>query len=394
MHELAIICESCRREYPFRKTIFRCSSCGSSLEVRFDYSGLRRSLSLEKLRSRPFGHSRYLELFPVKSLVSLGEGGTPLLRSKNIERELGLKSELWFKCESQNPTGSFKDRGSSVEVARANLSGAVKAVVASTGNMGASLSAYSAVAGLECHVFTPSDARPVKLRQILAYGSRVHQVNGDYTLAASLAERASQESGAYLLWDYLFRREGTKSVGFEIADQLPGTTHVFTPVGNGTLVSALWKSFREWKELGFSRTLPRLAGIQASGCSPVTRAMKTGKPLKPVHGKTIAVAIECGDPLDGPRALTALKESKGLSESVTDREILGAREMLSRREGLFTEPAGAASLAGLINSRKRIPRGSRVVCILTGHGLKAPFTPIKGKPSNMGKKTDLRRMFG
>ena len=213
-------------------------------------------------------------------------------------------------------------------------------------------------------------------------------------LAASLAERASREFGAYLLGDYLFRREGTKSVGFEIADRLPGTTHVFTPVGNGTLISALWKAFREWKLLGFSRSLPVLAGIQAAGCSPVTNAMKSGKPLKPARGKTIAVAIECGDPLDGPRALSALRESGGFSESVTDREILRARELLSRREGLFTEPAGAVSLAGLVKSRKRIPRGSRAVCVLTGHGLKAPFTPTRGKPEKLGRPFSMKSIFG
>jgi threonine synthase len=400
MHESAIKCESCGREYPPGRTVFRCGSCGASLEVLFDYPRLREALSLEILRGRPFNHSRYLELYPVRGLVSLGEGGTPLIRSRNLERELRLGFELWFKCESQNPTGSFKDRGSSVEIARSlehfesNRGTKKRVVVASTGNMGASLSAYSALAGLECHVFTPSDARPVKLRQILSYGARVHQVRGDYTRAASLVEQACKEYGLYLLGDYLFRREGTKSVGFEIADQLPGVDYVFCPVGNGTLISAAWKAFREWKTLGFSRGLPRMAGIQASGISPVTRASKSGRPIRPVKGKTIATAIECGSPLDGPRALSAMKESGGFSEAVSDREILRARELLARREGLFAEPAGAVALAGLIKSRKKIPRGLRVVCLVTGHGLKAPHTPIAGSMNRLGRAAPLKRIFG
>jgi threonine synthase len=400
MHETCIRCESCGREYPSGKSIFRCESCRASLEVMFDYPRLRKALTLDKLRKRPFSHSRYLELYPSRGLVSLGEGGTPLIRSSNLERELGLKFELWFKCESQNPTGSFKDRGSSVEIARSlehfksHKDAIRRVVVASTGNMGASLSAYSALAGLECHVFTPGDARPVKLRQILAYGARLHEVPGDYARAASLAEQAHREHGIYLLGDYLFRREGTKSVGLEIADQLPGVDYIFCPVGNGTLISATWKAFREWKALGFARDLPRMAGIQASGCAPVTRAFKNKSRIKPVKGRTIATAIECGSPLDGPRALAAMKDSGGFSGAVTDREILKARELLARREGLFSEPAGAVSLAGLIKARKGIPRGLRVVCLVTGHGLKAPHTPIAGRMHRLTGKPNLRRIFG
>jgi threonine synthase len=393
MHEQAIICESCGREYPATSKLSRCGSCGASLEVVFNYSMLRKSLSLAKIRKRPFNHSRYLDLYPVRRILSLGEGGTPLIRSSNLEKELGLKFELWFKLESQNPTGSFKDRGSSVEVARALEIGAKRVAVASTGNMGASVSAYSAVAGLSCHVFTPSDARPVKLRQILSYGARLYQVPGTYTEAASLVERLCKENRACLLGDYLFRREGTKSVGFEIADQLPGVDHVFCPVGNGTLISAVWKAYKEWNALGFSKGLPRMAGIQASGCSPITSALNKGTPIRPMEGKTIAVAIECGDPLDGSRALNSIRESRGFSGAVTDKEILKAREMLSRREGLFAEPAGAVSLAGLIKARKNVRSARRVVCIVTGHGLKAPHTPIGGRIERLRKGSDLSKLF-
>jgi len=359
--------------------MIRCGSCGASLEVMYDYPKLKRILSLKKLRSRPFRHARYNELFPVKDTLSLGEGGTPLLRSANIERDLSLNFELWFKCESQSPTGSFKDRGSVVEVSCAKQSGAKRVVVASTGNMGASVAAYSSIANLSCTVFVPRDARAVKIRQILSHGAEVLKVNGDYSFAVDKAVHLSRKGKHHLLGDYLYRREGTKSIGFEIADQLPATTHVFTPVGNGTLISAAWKAFREWRILGFSKSVPRMIGIQASGCSPITMALRKGQPIRSVRGRTIAVAIECGAPLDGPRAVQSITDSKGFSESTTDTEILKARTVLARREGIFAEPAGAASLAGLIKTKERIPKGARVVCVVSGHGLKAPHTPIDGK---------------
>lgn len=393
MHELFIECESCGSQCPFGFDATRCESCGSSLEIIIDYERLRRKVSLPKFRKRPFSHARYMELYPVRSLVSMGEGGTPLLRSRRLEMDLSLPFELWFKVESQNPTGSFKDRGSSVEVSRVlenhpdSRSGGGRThpgiAVASTGNMGASLAAYSSAAGISCHVFVPKDARPVKIRQMLACGAKVYRVPGSYTQAAALVEEICRERNLYLAGDYLFRREGTKSVGFEIADQLPDADHIFCPVGNGMLLSSVWKAFQEWKALGFTRKLPALGAVQAKGCSPLVTALKRDCGIKPVRGKTIATAIECGDPLDGPRALRAVKESKGLSKAVTDSEILKARDLLARREGIFAEPAGAASLAGLIKARKEIRGAKRVVCIVTGHGLKAPQAPTQGEARDL-----------
>lgn len=385
MHEKHIICPDCARTYPVSGSIFFCPECQGSLEVIFDYDRLRAGLTKEKLRQRPFDHLRYLELYPVGAVLSLGEGGTPLLRSKNLERELGLDFELWFKCEFMSVTGSFKDRGSSVEVARALEMGAKSCVCASTGNMGASVAAYCAAAGLDCSVFIPSDAAAPKIQQILAHGAGVSQVAGDYSRAALLAESAYEKEGKYLLGDYLHRREGTKSVGFEILDRLEDTDHIVCPVGNGVLLSAIWKSVEEFHTLGFIREKPKLAGIQAAGCSPVARAFEEGADIRPMPGRTIALAIECPDPLDGERALSALRESGGFAGTVTDGEILEARDMLARKEGMFAEPAGAAALAGLIKYRGEIPRGERVVCLVTGHGLKAPHTEIRGKVKKLGQ---------
>jgi len=399
MFEKYLKCYTCGNTFPVNQPIFRCEGCNGSLEVEFDYNKLKRYLKSHNISKRRFGHLRYKELYPVKIPLHAGEGGTPLVRSHNLKKLLGLRFHLWFKLEYQNPTGSFKDRGSSVEIAKMlefMKSGKQKiraAVCASTGNMGASVAAYSGIANIICNIITPHDAAPIKLEQILAHGARVFRIRGDYTKAAQLVEQTHKKQGLYLLGDYLYRREGTKSVGFEIAEQLPSTDYVFSPAGNGTLVSAIWKAFKEFRILGFSKKMPRLIGIQSSGCNPMVKAFKNKqKGIKPVKGKTLAVAIECGDPLDGDRALDSIKESGGLLEDVTDRQILKARELLSENEGIFPEPAGAASLAGLIKTKNRIPDNSNVICLVTGHGLKVPYAGVKGKTKDLPRNQTLHKL--
>jgi threonine synthase len=395
MYETRVFCPSCGKEYPPGMLILRCGKCGSTLEMGFDYRRLKQALDRESMLSRPFLHSRYLELYPVKSLVTLQEGGTALLRSRNLERELKLKFELHFKYEGTNPTGSFKDRGSSVEVAKALELKAKRVVCASTGNMGASVAAYSSLANIGCSVLTPKDTATTKMEQMLAYGASVYRTSGDYTQAMRMAEEVSRDGKAYLLGDYLYRREGTKSVGFEICEQLPGADWIFCPVGNGTLITAAWKAFREFKILGFSKTLPRMAGIQAQSCSPITHAFCSKCSIRPVKNpRTIATAIECGDPIDGAGVLRAIRDSKGFAGAVSDKEILKARELLGRREGLFAEPGGAAAFAGILKSKGKIEPGSKVVCLVTGHGLKSPRTGVKGKPIDIsGDVSAVKKIF-
>ena len=381
--------------------MFRCVRCGGSLEVEFDYPKLRRHFRQQDMGKRPFGCMKFMELYPVKSPLTAGEGGTPLIRSRNAEKRLGLKFRLWFKLEYQNPTGSFKDRGSSVEIAKAlefmeaGMQKKRQAVCASTGNMGASVAAYSGIADIGCSIFVPHDASILKLEQIMAHGAKVYRIRGDYTRAAQLVETACRDYGLYLLGDYLYRREGTKSLGFELAEQL-AADYVFLPVGNGTLLSATWKAFREMKALGFSKNTPKMAGIQASGCNPVYRAFSNKTEVREVRNPhTVAVAMECGDPLDGDRALRSAMESGGFMEQVTDSQILGAREFLARNEGIFAEPGGAAAFAGIVKSSHVIARGSDVVCVVTGHGLKSPHTGVKGRPIQMGGTgRALERLFG
>ena len=357
MFEKSLSCPVCERTYPL-EVRFRCS-CGGNLEILYDYQKLKKV----DFKDRPFNHARYMEFYPVRELVSMEEGGTPLLESRSLGKKLG--KDLHFKNETVNPTASFKDRGSSVEVAKAREVGK-RVIVASTGNMGASVAAYSARAGLRCTVVVPQHIAKTKVWQIMAYGARVVRVHGDYTAAAHAAE---SEKGSFLLGDYLYRREGTKSVGFEIAEQIR-PEYVFCPVGNGNLIAAVWKAFKEFRRIGYIKKVPRLIGVQASGCSPVVQAFAKGRPLFVEKAETIASAIECASPLDGVKALQAIKESKGFALSVTDHEILKARELLAQKEGIFAEPSGAVPLAGLIKARERVD--GRIVCIVGGHGLKDP----------------------
>lgn len=391
MFEKHIQCFACGKRMPLNKIAFRCPDCNGSLEIIFDYGKIRRHLKSRPFKARPFCHSRYMEFYPSKSMVSLQEGGTPLLRARNTEKIHSLHFRLFFKNEALNPTGSFKDRGSSVEVSKALEFRAKRAVCATTGNMGASVSAYAGVVGLECSIFTPADTTTVKKEQILAYGARLFTVCGDYSAAAKKAEEAFRRFGVHLLGDYLYRREGTKSVGFEILEQLAEPDYIFCPIGNGTLISAVWKAINEFKLMGFIRKRPRLVGVQAAGCAPLVSAFRAGKIIPLRNPKTVAVAIECGNPLDGERALEAVKESGGFMVSVSDKEILRTREMLARKEGLFAEPGGAAAIAGLIKAKGEIGKGCNVVTLITGHGLKAPFTGICGSARHL---KELGAVFG
>lgn len=246
-----------------------------------------------------------------------------------------------------------------------------KAIVASTGNMGASIAAYSAAAGIRCRVLVPRDANQFKMRQILSYGARAERIRKGYSDVIEHAERIAEKKGYFLLGDYLYRREGTKSIGLEISEQMKAD-YVFLPVGNGILISALWKGVREANLLGLSKARPRLVGIQAKGCCPVFRAWKFGKLEKIRNPRTIADAIECDFPLDGLNALKSLKESGGFADIVSDKELLKARDMLAKMEGLSVEPSAAAGLAGLLKAKEVVKENSRVLCILTGHGLKEP----------------------
>lgn len=346
--------------YP-RKDIFCKIGGGERLEITYDYAKIKKKVSWGVLRQRKFDHWRYKEFYPrVNQMVSMGEGGTPLVGSKG-------NPKLLFKLESLNPTGSFKDRGSTIEISHALECGAKKVVCASTGNMGASVAAYCARAGLSCEIILPSYAAGEKFKQIQQAGAKITKVKGDYTSAVRTAEKKCAKGKAFLVGDYAFRGEGEKSIGYEIADEgVPD--FIVAPIGNGTMLSSVWKAFVEMKRVGLIIKLPKLIGVQAKGCDPVVKAFKTRKEIRAVTPKTVATAIACGDPLDGTRVLRGLWDSGGDALAVSDKEILAARKHMAIVEGIDAEPSGAVAFAGY--RKLRIPHFKRVVVLVTGHGLK------------------------
>ena len=362
-------CISCRKRYSKKEMHFRCD-CNSALEIVYDYKKIRRGISWEKFRSRKFNHWRYREMFPItsdKNIITMNEGGTPLIKSKYFSKILNL--DIFFKLEGLNPTGSFKDRGTTVEISKALEFNVNKVFCASTGNMGASISAYSSIAGINANIFVPRDTTKAKLKQIEIYGGIIKKINGDYTAALAAATKAADKR--YMMGDYPFRGEGEKSVGYEIADDLNAIDYIVTPIGNGTLLHSTWKSLVELKEVGLLKNLQKMIGVQAEGCNTVVKAFKEGRNyIKQVTPRTKASAIACGMPLDGVKALNAIRKSNGMAETVSDKEIIKSKNLLAVKEGIYSELSGAATLAGLIKIKKKIPRNSRVVLVITGHGLK------------------------
>ncbi len=352
-------------------------------EVIMDLDEIRTKINTDYFRKAPPFASKYLPFMPIKdygNFVSLQEGATPLIQSKSLGKRLAM--DLWFKLEPQNPTGSFKDRGSAVDLTMARELGAKAIVVASTGNMAASCSCYAASAQIPCFVFVPEGTPPSKLSQVIAFGGKIVQVKGTYNDAATLAQRVAEELGFYLAGDYAFRVEGAKTAAFEIIDQLffQPPDAVVIPMGCGTNLTACGKGFREYRDLGLIERLPRLIGVQAAGADSVIRSFEKStlkiEPLRSID--TIATAIAVSNPLDGSKALAEIYESEGEALRVTDREMLEAQYELSKDEGHFVECSCAASIAALIKlANGGSLAGKRVVCILTGDGLKDPNTILR-----------------
>lgn len=352
-------------------------------EVSMDLEQVASKIYQGTFKRIPPTLSKYLPFLPIKSFsnfISLQEGETPLQRSKAIGPELGI--DLYFKIEGKNPTGSFKDRGSAVEISVAKELGAKGIAVASTGNMAASCSCYAAAAEIPCFVFVPEDVPASKLAQVISYGGRIVQVKGTYNDAASLANDVAKELGFYLAGDYAFRVEGAKTAAFEIVEQLGwfAPDAVIVPMGCGTNLAAYYKGFREYRELGLTSGMPEVCGVQASGACAIVNSFDQGirvvEPLKKVQ--TVASAIAVKYPLDGIKALDAIYSSDGRAIAVTDNEMLEAQYQLAKREGIFTECSGGGAVAALVKFAARgLYKNKTVVCILCGDGLKDPAAVLK-----------------
>ena len=343
---------------------------------------------------------KYREILPIEkeeSIVSLAEGGTGLHYCKHLGRKLGLK-KLYVKNEGENPTGSFKDRGMTVAISKARELGKKKVLCASTGNTAASLAAYSARAGMECIVLVPKGkVAGGKMLQVAMHGAKIIQVKGDFDQAFQAALELSERKRELYLMNSInpYRLEGQKTLAFEISDQLDGKTPdtVILPVGNGGNISAAWKGFTEFQQLSIIRTRPRMIGIQAMNAAPIAKAVKRREnKILPVHNpQTIATAIRIGSPVNWPKVLKAIKESEGTAETVTDPEILQAQRELAALEGIFVEPASAASLAGLkkLLGRGKVDPSETIVCVTTGHGLKDPSVLERLPKSQRGYNLEI-----
>ena len=322
--------------------------------------------------------SRYgdhLSLTPSTPIITMGEGDTPLVRSQTIEKDIGV-GELYFKLEGCNPTGSFKDRGMVVAVAKALEAGSEAIMCASTGNTSASASAYGARFGLTTYVLVPKgNIARGKFVQALAHDAQVVLVDGSFDQTLRIVLELTEKYPITLVNSLNpFRIEGQKTAAFEIVDELGrAPDYLCIPVGNAGNITAYWRGFREYHRMGRASARPRMMGFQAEGAAPIVG----GEPV--ANPQTVASAIRIGNPASWKGALAARDESQGLIEKVSDEEILSSYEALAREEGIFGEPASAASLAGLIKlAQEGIDfRNSKVVCVITGTGLKDQETALR-----------------
>lgn len=322
--------------------------------------------------------ARYRQFLPVTErtpMITLGEGDTPLIECRRLAHLAGANVRLFVKFEGMNPTGSFKDRGMVVAVAKALEEGARAIVCASTGNTSASAAAYAARTGLKCFVLVPEGNIAIgKLAQALVYGAQVIAVRGSFDDALRLVREIAAQYPITLVNSINPHRiEGQKTAAFEICDALgDAPDYLVLPVGNAGNITAYWKGFKEYFELGKTSRKPRMVGLQAEGAAPIVR----GHPVE--HPETVATAIRIGNPASWKTAVAARDESDGLITTVTDEEILEAQKRLGCTEGIFAEPASCASIAGFLKlaAQGYFRPGSTAVCVLTGHGLKDPNTAI------------------
>jgi threonine synthase len=328
-----------------------------------------------RLGSRPRLLDRYREFLPVTDktpLITLGEGNTPLVHIERIGKRIGVPN-LFVKYEGMNPTGSFKDRGMVMAISKAVEQGDRAVICASTGNTSASAAAYGAVAGLEVIIVLPKGKIALgKMIQGIAAGARVLAVDGNFDDALMVVrEMAEQKDHPVTLVNHLNpnRIEGQTTAAYEVCDDLGGAPDILAlPVGNAGNITAYWLGFNRYQAAGRIGSRPKMYGFQAAGSAPIVM----GHPIE--HPETIATAIRIGNPASWKRAEAARDESGGLIDMVTDDEILAAYAELASSQGIFCEPASAASVAGIIKmaAAGRVDRDSTVVCVLTGHGLKDP----------------------
>lgn len=372
-------CRECDREYHV-DPIYVCEFCFGPLEVVYDYEKIKQSLTRDKIQSRPHNLWRYRELLPIdgEPFDAFHSGFTPLVKADNLAKLLGVK-ELYIKDDSvSHPTLSFKDRVVAVALAKAREFNFDTVACASTGNLAHAVSAQGARAGFKRFIFIPASLEYSKIIASLAYEPNLIAVDGNYDEVNRLcSEVANKYHWAFVNINIRpFYAEGSKTHGFEIVEQLGWRTpdNVVVPCASGSLITKVWKSFKEMKEIGLiEKVNTKVFAAQATGCSPIVAAIKQGIDIiKPVKPNTIAKSLAIGNPADGFYATQVIKESKGFGEDVSDGEIIDAMKLLAKTEGIFTETAGGVTLASAIKLIKAgyIKKDGLTVLCITGNGLK------------------------
>jgi threonine synthase len=378
----AFLCDRCTSEFSLSEPLNTCPHCGGLLEVQYDVSRMKRDLSPQMYSTRETSVWRWHEFYPLKesaNVISLGEGGTPLIPSVYAGPKLGL-SNLYFKNDTLMPTGSFKDRGFSLAISFAKELGVHQGLTYSSGNAGASFAAYAARAGIESTVLVEYLANPVKKAMISLYGANVATLYFEsMTEITDMLEKGVKELEMYQFVNFInpLRHEAMKSYAFEISEAFGWNAPdvMVHPVGTGGGIWGAWKGYRELQSLGWIESLPRMVGVQPNATGPIVRAFQKGLKRAERYGdssKTIAQSISGNAPIQGgERVLNAIYESGGFAESVTDDDILEAIRWLGH-EGISAEPASAASLAAVKRgvAEGLIGTDERVVCVITGSGLK------------------------
>lgn len=333
----------------------------------------------------------YLPVTDKTPVVTLNEGNTPLIKAENLAKKIGLDAEIYLKFEGCNPTGSFKDRGMTMAVSKAKEAGAGAIICASTGNTSASAAAYGAKAGMRTFVLIPDGYIALgKLSQAMMYGAEIIAIQGNFDEALEMVRKISDNYPITLVNSVNpYRIEGQKTGAFEICNALgQAPDYHFIPVGNAGNITAYWKGYKEWHKAGKVSNLPKMMGFEAEGAAAIVKGERIFKP------ETLATAIRIGNPASWKFAEAARDESNGMINCVTDEEIVKAYKLIASCEGVLAEPASVASVAGLIKVKDQVKEGSKIVCILTGNGLKDPDNAIKYSNSDVKKtSTDMNEIL-
>lgn len=398
-------CINCGKTYPAEPGVYTCPDCGPAdgiLDVIYDYDYIAKNYSKDYFaNNKNYSIWRYEPFLPVQPdgpKPTLRVGWSPLYRTKALAEAIGLEN-LYMKDDGQNPTASLKDRASAVAVAKAAEEKAPIIACSSTGNAASSLAGNAASIGIKTCIFVPGRAPQGKVAQLRIFGANVISVQGSYEDAFKLSAAAIERYGWYnrnaAINPYLV--EGKKTVTLEICEQMNWQVPdwIVFSVGDGCTIAGAWKGYVDLYKAGFIDRLPKVAGVQAEGCAPLTKAFHSGKKFEPTEENTIADSIAVGVPRNAEKALRAVRESKGTFINVSDVEILAAMRLLGNTSGIFGEPAGVAGLAGLkkLVANGTIGKHETVVCAVTGNGLKDVNNAIKAAGEPIKVKPDLDELF-